>query len=131
LTNAARGRSPADGIFLVVPRSDQTEKDADASRDCGFHFALAAIGRCALFRAVTRKNLCIYMRALRGMLSAVKWRDARCRFHSRDLRLLRNRTRLCSGVRTLMTPVELVLGSIMAVGLLAYLVYAMLRPEKF
>jgi K+-transporting ATPase KdpF subunit len=30
-----------------------------------------------------------------------------------------------------MTPADLVLGSIVAVGLLAYLVYAMLRPEKF
>jgi K+-transporting ATPase KdpF subunit len=30
-----------------------------------------------------------------------------------------------------MTPVELVLALIMAVGLTAYLVYAMLRPEKF
>jgi K+-transporting ATPase KdpF subunit len=30
-----------------------------------------------------------------------------------------------------MTPWELVLGSVMAVSLTAYLVYAMLRPEKF
>ena len=30
-----------------------------------------------------------------------------------------------------MTPWELIMGSIMAVGLTAYLVYAMLRPEKF
>jgi len=30
-----------------------------------------------------------------------------------------------------MTPWELVLGSIMAVALTAYLVFAMLRPEKF
>jgi K+-transporting ATPase KdpF subunit len=30
-----------------------------------------------------------------------------------------------------MSPWELVMGSIMAVGLIAYLVYAMLRPEKF
>jgi len=32
---------------------------------------------------------------------------------------------------TTMTPWELVMGSIMAVALTAYLVYAMLRPEKF
>jgi K+-transporting ATPase KdpF subunit len=30
-----------------------------------------------------------------------------------------------------MTPWELVFGSIMAIGLTVYLVYAMLRPEKF
>lgn len=30
-----------------------------------------------------------------------------------------------------MTPWELALGLLMAVGLTAYLVYAMLRPEKF
>jgi K+-transporting ATPase KdpF subunit len=30
-----------------------------------------------------------------------------------------------------MTPWELIMGSIMAVALTAYLVYAMLRPEKF
>jgi K+-transporting ATPase KdpF subunit len=30
-----------------------------------------------------------------------------------------------------MSPWELIMGSIMAVGLTAYLVYAMLRPENF
>ncbi|HLW70622.1 MAG TPA: K(+)-transporting ATPase subunit F [Candidatus Binataceae bacterium] len=30
-----------------------------------------------------------------------------------------------------MSPWELVMGSLMAVGLTTYLVYAMLRPEKF
>jgi len=30
-----------------------------------------------------------------------------------------------------MSPWEIALGSIMAIGLTAYLVYAMLRPEKF
>jgi K+-transporting ATPase KdpF subunit len=35
------------------------------------------------------------------------------------------------GVYPVMSPWELVMGSIMAVGLTAYLVYAMLRPEKF
>jgi K+-transporting ATPase KdpF subunit len=35
------------------------------------------------------------------------------------------------GVYLFMTPWELVLGSVMALGLTVYLVYAMLRPEKF
>jgi K+-transporting ATPase KdpF subunit len=35
------------------------------------------------------------------------------------------------GVHTPMSPWELVMGSIMAVALTVYLVYAMLRPEKF
>ncbi|MGH7905043.1 MAG: K(+)-transporting ATPase subunit F [Candidatus Binataceae bacterium] len=35
------------------------------------------------------------------------------------------------GVRTLMTPWEIILGSVMAAGLTIYLVYAILRPERF
>jgi K+-transporting ATPase KdpF subunit len=35
------------------------------------------------------------------------------------------------GVYPPMTPWELILGSVMALGLTVYLVYAMLRPEKF
>jgi len=35
------------------------------------------------------------------------------------------------GVRSPMMPWELVLGAAMAVGLTSYLVYAMIRPEKF
>jgi len=35
------------------------------------------------------------------------------------------------GMYTPMTPLELILGSAMAVALTVYLVYAMLRPEKF
>jgi K+-transporting ATPase KdpF subunit len=35
------------------------------------------------------------------------------------------------GMHTAMTPWELILGSAMAVALTVYLVYAMLRPEKF
>ncbi|MGO9062656.1 MAG: K(+)-transporting ATPase subunit F [Candidatus Binataceae bacterium] len=35
------------------------------------------------------------------------------------------------GVQKAMTPWEVVMGSIMAIGLTIYLVYAMLRPEKF
>ena len=44
---------------------------------------------------------------------------------------LRTRNRLRMGMCKVMTPVELVLGSIMAIALTIYLVYAMLRPEKF
>jgi K+-transporting ATPase KdpF subunit len=49
----------------------------------------------------------------------------------RNRRVLRDRAQLCLGVHPPMSPWELVMGSIMAVGLTAYLVYAMLRPEKF
>jgi K+-transporting ATPase KdpF subunit len=35
------------------------------------------------------------------------------------------------GVYSPMTPWELVMGLVMALGLTVYLVYAMLRPEKF
>ena len=38
---------------------------------------------------------------------------------------------LCQGMRKAMTPLELTLALLLAVGLTAYLVYAMLRPEKF
>jgi K+-transporting ATPase KdpF subunit len=54
-----------------------------------------------------------------------------CRFHLRHLRILRSRTDLYLGMYPPMTPRELILGSMMAVGLTVYLVYAMLRPEKF
>jgi K+-transporting ATPase KdpF subunit len=52
-------------------------------------------------------------------------------FCCRNRRVLRDRAQLCLGVHPPMSPWELVMGSIMAVGLTAYLVYAMLRPEKF
>jgi K+-transporting ATPase KdpF subunit len=52
-------------------------------------------------------------------------------FHRGHLRLLCNCSRLRMGVYSLMTPWELILGSVMAIGLTVYLVYAMLRPEKF
>jgi len=35
------------------------------------------------------------------------------------------------GVQPFMSPWELILGGAMALGLTVYLVYAMLRPEKF
>jgi K+-transporting ATPase KdpF subunit len=54
----------------------------------------------------------------------------RCIYH-RDSGFFRDRRRLRMGVREVMTSWELVLGGLMAVGLTAYLVYAMLRPEKF
>jgi len=49
----------------------------------------------------------------------------------RNRRVFRHRARLCMGVYPPVSTWELVMGSIMAVGLTAYLVYAMLRPEKF
>ena len=49
----------------------------------------------------------------------------------RDRHLLRHQPRLRLGVREVMSPLELIMGSIVAAGLTAYLVYAMLRPEKF
>jgi K+-transporting ATPase KdpF subunit len=52
-------------------------------------------------------------------------------FYRGHMRLLCNCNRLRMGVYSLMTPWELILGSVMAVGLTVYLVYAMLRPEKF
>jgi K+-transporting ATPase KdpF subunit len=45
--------------------------------------------------------------------------------------LLPYRSRLRTGMRKTMTPWELVMALVMAVGLTTYLVYAMLRPEKF
>ncbi len=38
---------------------------------------------------------------------------------------------ICTGLFEAMTPVELVLGSAIALSLIVYLVYAMLRPERF
>jgi K+-transporting ATPase KdpF subunit len=52
-------------------------------------------------------------------------------FYRGHLCLLRACDCLRTGVYSLMTPWELILGSVMAVGLTVYLVYAMLRPEKF
>jgi K+-transporting ATPase KdpF subunit len=52
-------------------------------------------------------------------------------FNSRQHRLLRDRDRIRSGVRQPMSPVETVLGGVCAVLLGAYLIYTMLRPERF
>jgi K+-transporting ATPase KdpF subunit len=68
---------------------------------------------------------------LRGMYTAVALTHDGHRFHLGNLRVLQSRDRLCLGVHSFMTPWELVLGSIMALGLTVYLVYAMLRPERF
>ncbi len=54
-----------------------------------------------------------------------------CHFYRWYLRLFCNRDRLRMGMYSLMTPWELILGSVMAFGLTIYLIYAMLRPEKF
>jgi len=50
---------------------------------------------------------------------------------SRNRRVLRPGGRLRMGVRKTMTPWEVVMALTLAVGLTVYLVYAMLRPEKF
>jgi K+-transporting ATPase KdpF subunit len=39
--------------------------------------------------------------------------------------------RICTGVRKTMSTWEVAMGLVMAVGLTVYLVYALLRPEKF
>lgn len=52
-------------------------------------------------------------------------------FNSRQHRLLRDRDRIRSGVRQPMSPVETVLGGVCAVLLGVYLIYTMLRPERF
>ena len=49
----------------------------------------------------------------------------------RDRGVLYAGARLCTGVRKTMSPWEVAMGLVMAVGLTVYLVYAMLRPEKF
>jgi K+-transporting ATPase KdpF subunit len=56
---------------------------------------------------------------------------ARYNFLRRHRGLLLGRGRLCMGVRETMSPWEIAMGSIMAIGLTIYLVYALLRPEKF
>jgi len=45
--------------------------------------------------------------------------------------VFRTRAFLCVGVCSAMSGGELVMGLVLAVGLTAYLVYALLRPEKF
>jgi K+-transporting ATPase KdpF subunit len=67
--------------------------------------------------------------AARLVLGVLKYDGSR--FRVGDLCVLRNCDRIRTGVHPLMTPWELVLGSVMALGLTVYLVYAMLRPEKF
>ena len=52
-------------------------------------------------------------------------------FNSRQHRLLRDRDRIRPGVRQPMSPVETVLGGVCAVLLGVYLIYTMLRPERF
>jgi K+-transporting ATPase KdpF subunit len=56
--------------------------------------------------------------------------DGLC-LYCRDLRILCSRDRLRLGMRSIMSTWELILGGVMAVGLTVYLIYAMLRPEKF
>ncbi|MGO9061358.1 MAG: K(+)-transporting ATPase subunit F [Candidatus Binataceae bacterium] len=68
---------------------------------------------------------------LHGKELAHEKRHARPLVYRCNDSLLPYQPRLRSGVRKTMSPWELVMGLVMAVGLTAYLVYAMLRPEKF
>ena len=52
-------------------------------------------------------------------------------FHRGNASFLRPQPRLRGGVSALMSTWELILGSAGAVLLTAYLVYALLRPERF
>jgi len=65
------------------------------------------------------------------MLRAIQTNHDGFHFRRGDIRVLPARNWLRGGMYTAMTPVELVLGSVMAIALTVYLVYAMLRPEKF
>lgn len=77
------------------------------------------------------KKCRVFAAYMRGMHIAAERGHDGCGFHLGYLRVLRNGDRVRVGVHTLMTPWELVMGSVMAVGLTVYLIYAMLRPEKF
>jgi K+-transporting ATPase KdpF subunit len=78
-----------------------------------------------------RRNPSNYHAFLHGKEFAHEDRHARPLVYRCHDGLLPDQPRLRSGVRKTMTPWELVMGLVMAVGLTAYLVYAMLRPEKF
>jgi K+-transporting ATPase KdpF subunit len=66
-----------------------------------------------------------------GTLRALRTRHDGRNFRFVDLRLFRGLDPVRMGVCETMTPWELVLGSVMAFALTVYLVYAMLRPERF
>ena len=56
---------------------------------------------------------------------------AGCHLYSSHRHLLHGGAGLRRGMRKIMSTWELVMGIVMATGLTAYLVYALLRPEKF
>jgi K+-transporting ATPase KdpF subunit len=89
-----------------------------------------AIALCNTVPAATNKCVCSSGDDARHASCSNTGHDG-SGFHHRDLRLLRDRARLRLGVHKAMTPWELIMGSIMAAALTGYLVYAMLRPEKF
>ena len=80
---------------------------------------------------ITQETTALSIANLSAWLLLIQEYYARRCLHSGDGRILCDRARLRLGVHTTMTPWELIMGSVMAVGLTAYLVYAMLRPEKF
>ena len=48
-----------------------------------------------------------------------------------DGRFLCHRNRVCDRMREVMNLLDLVLGVSLAIGLTAYLIYALIRPERF
>jgi K+-transporting ATPase KdpF subunit len=68
---------------------------------------------------------------LQGTKSALAPLHDRRRVRARDRRLFRPGDLVCLGMYEVMSNWDLVLGSAIAVALTVYLVYAMLRPEKF
>jgi K+-transporting ATPase KdpF subunit len=65
------------------------------------------------------------------MIDAIGEPNVGHNFPTWDRRVLCAGGGLRMGVRKPMTPWEVALGLVMAIGLTVYLVYAMLRPEKF
>jgi K+-transporting ATPase KdpF subunit len=95
-----------------------------------FHFARAQRGNLQSHKNLLSKSAAKEPIGARHACCTANIHDG-SRLRRRNRHVLRNRARLCLGVYPPMSPWELVMGSIMAVGITAYLVYAMLRPEKF
>ena len=68
---------------------------------------------------------------IRGTLGAHTYRHGRFNRYRDYTGIFCSEPALRPGVRKTMSTWEMVMGIVMAVGLSAYLVYAMLRPEKF
>jgi K+-transporting ATPase KdpF subunit len=92
------------------------------------HQILAASCNVALRTRQKAQQIAV---GLNGTRTALKLRHDGSRFHRGKLRFLRDRDHVRVGMYPLMTTWELILGSVMALGLTVYLLYAMLRPEKF